>query len=204
MSEIKYLESLSKYLEKLPGVGKKTAQRYAYYICEKMSEEDVEHFANELVNTKKKMKRCKICGLLNDQEVCEICVSKYRERSQVMVVKDTKDVFAIENTKQYNGLYHVLNGLISPLEGIDPSDLNIDALEKRVKEDLTIQEIILATSFTPSGETTALYLEKILSRDQLTISRIGYGLPAGGDIEYVDELTLKRAIDSRVVNKEAL
>lgn len=204
MSEIKYLEPLAKYLEKLPGVGKKTAQRYAYYICEKMSEEDVEHLANELIHTRKKIKHCSVCGLLNDQEMCEICANKYRERSQIMVVKDTKDVFAIENTKQYNGLYHVLSGLISPLEGIDPSDLNIDTLEKRVKEDTNIKEVIIATSFTPSGETTALYLEKILSRENLTISRIGYGLPAGGDIEYVDELTLKRAIDSRVINKEVL
>ncbi len=197
MSEIKYLELLTKYLEKLPGVGKKTAQRYAYFICEKMSEEDVENFAKELVNTKKKIKHCKICGLLNDQDVCEICANKYREQSQIMVVKDTKDVFAIESTKQYNGLYHILNGLISPLEGIGPDELTIDLLEQRVKENDAIKEVIIATSFTPSGETTALYLERILKKEGLTISRIGYGLPAGGDIEYVDELTLKRAIDSR-------
>ena len=111
-----------------------------------------------------------------------------------MIVKDTKDVFAIEKTSQYNGLYHVLNGLISPLDGISPDDLNIESLENRLDE---IDEIIIATPFTPSGETTALYLERILNKDGLVISRIGYGLPAGGDIEYVDELTLKRAIDSR-------
>lgn len=202
MSEIKYLESLSKYLEKLPGVGKKTAQRYAYFICEKMSEEDVKNFSDELISTKKKIKHCSICGLLNDQDICEICSSKLRERSQIMVVKDTKDVFAIENTKQYNGLYHVLNGLISPLEGVGPDDLNITSLEKRIKENNDIEEIILATSFTPSGETTALYLERILGNENLIVSRIGYGLPAGGDIEYVDELTLKRAIDSRVNNNK--
>lgn len=200
MGEIKYLESLSKYLEKLPGVGKKTAQRYAYFICEKMNEEDVEKFASELINTKKKIRHCGICGLLNDQDICEICSSKFREQSQIMVVKDTKDVFAIENTRQYNGLYHVLNGLISPLEGVGPDDLNISSLEKRINENKTIKEIILATSFTPSGETTALYLEKILENEYVIVSRIGYGLPAGGDIEYVDELTLKRAIDSRVNN----
>ena len=111
-----------------------------------------------------------------------------------MVVKDTKDVFAIEKTGQYNGVYHVLKGLISPLEGIGPDDLNIDSLEKRINEN--VKEVILATSFTPSGETTALYLEKILKKDHIVVSRIGYGLPAGGDIEYVDELTLKRAIVS--------
>ncbi len=201
MSEIKYLEDLSKYLEKLPGVGKKTAQRYAYYICEKMSLEDVEKFSEQLMNTRKKIKHCSICGLLNDQEICEICSSKYRELSQIMVVKDTKDVFAIENTKQYNGLYHILGGLISPLDGIGPDDLNIDTLEKRIENSSTVKEIILATSFTPSGETTALYLEKILENNDIIISRIGYGLPAGGDIEYVDELTLKRAIDFRIKNK---
>ena len=113
-----------------------------------------------------------------------------------MVVKDTKDVLAIEKTNQYNGLYHVLNGLISPLDEIGPDELNIESLEKRINNN-EIKEIIIATSFTPSGETTALYLERILAKDSLKISRIGYGLPAGGDIEYVDELTLKRALDSR-------
>ena len=132
--------------------------------------------------------------MLSDKETCEICSSNYRERKQIMVVKDTKDVFAIEKTSQYNGLYHILNGLISPLDGVSPDDLNIESLEARLNE---IDEIIIATPFTPSGETTALYLERILNKEGLTISRIGYGLPAGGDIEYVDELTLKRAIDSR-------
>ena len=132
--------------------------------------------------------------MLTDKDTCEICSSSYREKKQIMVVKDTKDVFAIEKTSQYNGLYHVLNGLISPLDGVSPDDLNIQTLETRLDE---IDEIIIATPFTPSGETTALYLERILNKDNLVISRIGYGLPAGGDIEYVDELTLKRAIDSR-------
>lgn len=192
--EIKFLDSLAKSFEKLPGVGKKTAQRYAYYVVEKMSLEDTEQFATRLVETKKKIKYCNICGMLSDKETCEICSSNFRDKKQIMVVKDTKDVFAIEKTSQYNGLYHILNGLISPLDGVSPDDLNIESLEARLKE---IDEIIIATPFTPSGETTALYLERILQKDDLIISRIGYGLPAGGDIEYVDELTLKRAIDSR-------
>ena len=175
MSEIKFLEKLTNHLEKLPGVGKKTAQRYAYYIADKMSKEDVENFA---------------------KDVCDICASNYRDKTQIMIVKDTKDVLAIEKTNQYNGLYHVLNGLISPLDGIGPDELNIESLEKRINNN-EVKEIIIATSFTPSGETTALYLERILAKDSLKISRIGYGLPAGGDIEYVDELTLKRALDSR-------
>lgn len=192
--EIKFLDSLAKSFEKLPGVGKKTAQRYAYYVVEKLSLEDTEQFAKNLVETKKKIKYCNTCGMLSDKEICEICSSSYRDKKQIMIVKDTKDVFAIEKTSQYNGLYHVLNGLISPLDGISPDDLNIESLENRLDE---IDEIIIATPFTPSGETTALYLERILNKDGLVISRIGYGLPAGGDIEYVDELTLKRAIDSR-------
>ena len=192
--EIKFLDSLAKSFEKLPGVGKKTAQRYAYYVVEKLSIEETEQFAKNLVETKKKIRYCNTCGMLTDKTICEICSSSYRNKKQIMVVKDTKDVLAIEKTSQYNGLYHILNGLISPLDGISPDDLNIESLEARIDE---IDEIIIATPFTPSGETTALYLEKILAKDNLVISRIGYGLPAGGDIEYVDELTLKRAIDSR-------
>ena len=192
--EIKFLDNLAKSFEKLPGVGKKTAQRYAYYVVEKLSLEETEQFAKRLIETKNKIKYCNTCGMLTDKDTCEICSSSYREKKQIMVVKDTKDVFAIEKTSQYNGLYHVLNGLISPLDGVSPDDLNIQTLETRLDE---IDEIIIATPFTPSGETTALYLERILNKDNLVISRIGYGLPAGGDIEYVDELTLKRAIDSR-------
>lgn len=198
MNELKFLDELANHFEKLPGVGKKTAQRYAYYILEKMSIEEVENFSNVLVNSKNNIKHCSICGVLTNQSICEICSSGYRDKNKIMVVKDTKDVIAIEKTNQYNGLYHVLNGLIAPLEGISPDDLNIDSLEERVKN---VDEIIIATSFTPNGETTALYLERILKRDGLVVSRIGYGLPAGGDIEYVDELTLKRAIDSRTSSK---
>ena len=197
MKDIKFLDDLAQKFEKLPGVGRKTAQRYAYYIVEKMSTDEVSDFSNELIVTKEKVKNCKVCGMLTDQEVCSICSSSYRSKNQIMVVRDTKDVLAIERTNQYNGLYHTLGGLISLLDGISPDELNIASLEERVNNDEKIEEVIIATSFTPNGETTALYLEKILSKDNLTISRIGYGLPAGGDIEYVDELTLKRAIDAR-------
>ncbi len=199
MSDIKFLDDLAKHFEKLPSVGKKTAERYAYHIVEKLSLEDVQSFAESLIKTKEATKHCTICGMLSDQDVCPICSSNYRTKEQIMVVKDTKDVLAIEKTNQYNGLYHVLGGLISPLDGISPDELNIDSLEKRLDN---TKEVILATSFTPNGETTALYLEKILAKDGLIISRIGYGLPAGGDIEYVDELTLKRAIDSRKINQK--
>lgn len=198
MNELKFLDLLVNSFEHLPGVGKKTAMRYAYYVVEKMSEEEVNEFASQLITTKQKIKHCSICGILTNQDECEICTSKYRDTGTIVVVKDSKDAFAIESTNQYNGLYHILGGLISPMEGIGPDELNIDTLENRINDQ--VKEIIIATSFTPSGETTALYLEKILKRNNLIITRIGYGLPAGGDIEYVDELTLKRALEARRKN----
>ena len=200
MADLKFLDNLASLFELLPGVGKKTAKRYAYYVIEKMSDEQVDEFAKVLVETKNKVKNCSICGMLSIQEPCEICSAKLRNRSKIMVLKDTKDIIAIENMGEFNGLYHSLNGLISPMDGIGPNDLTIDLLEKRI--DKSVEELILATSFTPAGETTALYLEKILAREGLIISRLGYGLPAGGDIEYVDELTLKRALSNRTFNKK--
>lgn len=195
MDEFKFLENLSSCFEKLPSVGKKTASRYAFSVIEKMSEEEVERFARTLIETKKQIKKCKHCGMFTLNDICEICSDDYRNSDQIMVVKDVRDVIAIEKTKQYNGLYHVLGGLISPLEGVGPEQLNIESLESRITSDT--REIIISTSFTMAGETTALYLEKILSREGLTISRIGYGIPAGGDIEYVDSMTLKYALEGR-------
>lgn len=196
MSDIKFLDNLSNSFEMLPGVGKKTASRYAYSVIEKMSVEDVEKFAENLIKTKREVKNCLCCGILTLKDICEICTSSYRDKSKIMVLKDTKDILAIEKMGEYNGLYHSLNGLISPMEGVGPDDINIDNLEKRINSEL--KEIIIATSFTPQGETTAIYLEKILSKKGLVVSRLGYGLPAGGDIEYVDELTLKRALENRI------
>lgn len=199
MADLKFLDLLASSFEKLPGVGKKTAKRYAYYVVEKMSNESVTEFATALQETKSKVKNCSVCGMLSINEPCEICSSKLRNRTKIMVLKDTKDIIAVENMGVYNGLYHSLNGLISPMDGIGPNDLTIDLLEKRLND--TVEEVILATSFTPSGETTAIYLEKILAKENLVISRLGYGLPAGGDIEYVDELTLKKALSNRTINK---
>ncbi len=196
MSKLKFLEVLTNEFEKLPSVGKKTAQRYAYHVVEKLTLEETEHFAKIMLETKQNIKYCKTCGILTDKEICEICESELRDHKTIMVVKDSKDAFAIEKTGQYNGVYHILNGLISPVEGIGPDELNVDNLIKRI-DTKEIKEIIIATSFTPKGETTALYLENILKQKEVIISRIGYGLPAGGDIEYVDELTLKSAIESR-------
>ena len=196
MNEIKFLDPLIRSFEKLPGVGQKTATRYAFQVVEKLSEEDVEEFARILLETKQNVKHCSICNILTTTDICDICDNELREKDKILVVKDTKDVISLEKTKQYNGLYHVLGGLISPLEGVGPEQLNIESLESRITSDT--KEIIISTSFTMAGETTALYLEKILSREGLTISRIGYGIPAGGDIEYADELTLRKALSSRI------
>ncbi len=195
MPDFKFLENLSACFEKLPSVGKKTASRYAFSVIEKMSEADVERFARVLIETKKQVKKCKICGMFTLNDTCEICENTYRNHEQIMVVENTKDVIAIEKTGQYNGMYHILGGLISPLDGIGPEQLNISSLETRINDNA--KEIIISTSFTINGETTALYLEKILEKEGLIISRIGYGLPAGGDIEYVDSLTLKYALEGR-------
>lgn len=196
MSELRLLERLVASLEKLPGVGKKTATRYAYHIVERFSDDDVKALIDALIYTKENVKHCQTCHVLTDQTECEICQNPLRDHSQIMVVKDTKDVLSIEKSKQYNGVYHVLGGLISPLDGIGPDDINMESLEKRAK-DSSVKEVIIATSFTPSGETTALYIDKIIARPELVVSKIGYGLPAGGDIEYADELTLRRALEAR-------
>lgn len=200
MNEPVFLESLINYFEKLPGVGKKTAARYAYYVIEKLNDDQVIEFANTLVETKKSIQKCLVCGMLTNKDTCDICSSAYRNKKQIMIVKDTKDVVAVEKTNQFNGLYHVLNGLITPLEGVGPNELNLSSLEGRINGD--VEELILATPFTPQGEMTALYIEKIFKDLSVKISRIGYGLPAGGDIEYVDELTLKRALDARIETKK--
>ncbi len=197
MNELKFLEPLIVCFEKLPGVGQKTATRYAFQIVEKLSAEDVEEFAKTLVDIKEHIKHCEKCNILTTNDVCDICTDTLREQDKILVVKDTKDVISLEKTKQYNGLYHVLGGLISPLDGVGPDEISIKELEERCKNP-TIKEVILATSLTPQGETTALYLEKILKRENLDISRIGYGIPAGGDIEYADELTLRKALSARI------
>lgn len=197
MNELKFLEPLIASFEKLPGVGQKTATRYAFQVVEKLTQEDVEEFSRVLVEIKNSIRHCEKCNILTTKNLCEICENELRETDKILVVKDTKDVISLEKTKQYNGLYHVLGGLISPMDGIGPDELAIKELEERCKDE-NIKEVILATSLTPQGETTALYLEKILKREGLEITRIGYGIPAGGDIEYADELTLRKALSSRM------
>lgn len=180
--------------KKLPGVGAKSAERYAFTMLE-CNKEEVEELANALLEMKEKIKPCSICGNLTEEDECEICRNDKRDHSTICVVQSSKDILAMERTNEYKGIYHVLGGLISTSKGILPEDLNIDSLLKRI--DGTVNEIILATNATVEGETTALYLDKLLSSKGVLVTRIAYGIPIGGHLDYADELTLIKAIEGR-------
>ena len=196
MNEIKFLEPLIRSFEKLPGVGQKTATRYAFQVVEKLTEEEVEEFVKVLTETKQNVKHCAICNILTTTDVCDICDNELREKDKILVVKDTKDVISLERTKQYNGLYHVLGGLISPLDGIGPDELAINELEERCK-DIKIKEVIIATNPTTEGETTALYIAKLLEQKDVVVTRIAYGVPMGANLDYTDEFTILKALEGR-------
>ena len=189
----KKFENLISVFEKLPGVGAKTAQRYAFVLLEKSDDEINEIIQNVL--DVKTIKKCKICGFLSDEDECPLCKDQSRDRSKIMVVGYPQDVVAIERTGSYNGLYHVLNGLISSSKGIYPEDINIENLLKRI-ENIT-REIIIATSPTMDGEMTALYLDKILKDKGILVTRLAHGLPMGSSLDYADDLTLIKALDNR-------
>lgn len=194
-----YPKSISKLIEsfsKLPGIGPKTAERLAFYVANKLKEEDVLAFANSLITVKRDLMKCPICGNLTDQNPCYICKDQSRDRSIIAVVEENKDVIAMEKMKEYHGLYHVLNGTISPINGVGPQDINIASLLERLKND-ELKEVILATNTTMDGESTALYIAKLLDKTDLDITRIARGLPVGGGLEYVDEVTLLRALEGR-------
>ncbi len=186
-------------VSKLPGIGKKTALRLVLHLL-KRDEEQTQALADTLVAMRTKTQYCRKCHNLADGELCTICASHRRDPSVICVVEDTRDVLAIENTAQFKGLYHVLGGIISPVEGIGPGDLHIDSLLERLQgpERQDVREIILALSPTMEGDTTAFYLQKKLKPYQLRISTIARGVPIGGDLEYADEVTLGRSILSRI------
>ncbi|BDF59534.1 recombination protein RecR [Christensenellaceae bacterium] len=191
------LQSYSKLVAqfcKLPGIGAKTAQRLAYYIL-KMPETDVKQFALDMYDARRKVRYCKVCGNLCEGEVCEVCADVKRDRSVICVVKDARDVFAIEKTHEYRGLYHVLGGTISPLEGIGPDDIAIKPLLKRLGDE--VKEIILATNPDVQGEATAAYISRLLKGFDLKVSRIAHGIPIGAELEYADEITLAKALEGR-------
>ncbi|GAB3272523.1 recombination mediator RecR [Larkinella harenae] len=195
----KLIEDAVNEVAKLPGIGKKTALRLVLHLL-KRDEEQTQSLADTLVAMRSKVKHCRKCHNLSDNDLCSICASHKRDRSLLCVVEDTRDVLAIENTAQYKGMYHVLGGIISPIEGVGPSDLKIDSLIERLRnqDGDTIKEIILALSPTMEGDTTAFYLQKKLKAFPVKISTIARGVPIGGDLEYADEVTLGRSILSRI------
>lgn len=191
-------EPIAKLIEafmRLPGIGPKTAQRLAFFILG-MDEEDVMDLAKALVRAKRDLHTCAVCSNITDLETCSICSDKNRDRSVICVVQDPRDVIAMERTREYNGLYHVLHGAISPMEGIGPEDLRTPELLKRLEKD-EVQELILATNPNIEGEATAMYLSKLVKPFGLRVTRIAHGLPVGGDLEYADEVTLTKALEGR-------
>ncbi|HYE81466.1 MAG TPA: recombination mediator RecR [Clostridia bacterium] len=182
-------------LSKLPGVGNKTAQRLAFYILN-MSQEDVEQLSSSITDAKKNIKQCKICCNITDTDVCNICSNPRRDSAMICVVQDPKDVVAMEKTREYKGLYHVLNGAISPMEGIGPEEIRIKELLRRVADN-EIKEIILATNPNIEGEATAMYISRLLKPAGIKVTRIAHGVPVGGDLEYADEVTLMKALEGR-------
>jgi len=193
----KSLEELILYFKKLPGVGEKSAERLALSVVN-FSEEDVSGFSKAVVNVRKKLQKCKICASLTDSETCDICSSKYRKENIICVVEDYKSVFMFEKIGKFDGVYHVLEGLISPIDGINPDDINISSLIQRCKktEDL---EIIVALKPTIEGEATTMYITKMLKDHSAKVSRLSYGIPMGAEIDYLDALTLERALSDRQV-----
>ncbi|WDF75426.1 recombination mediator RecR [Mucilaginibacter sp. KACC 22773] len=198
----KLLENAVAEFAKLPGVGQKTALRLVLHLLNK-DKQDVERFSTTVSKLRNEIMFCSVCHNISDHAVCEICSSHKRDRSLICVVEDTRDVMAIENTNQYNGVYHVLGGLISPMDGVGPSDLQVDTLVERLKEN-EAKEIIFALSATMEGDTTLFYLNKRIKSFHITISTIARGIAFGGELEYVDEITLGRSIATRVPYENSL
>ncbi|MDE6356963.1 MAG: recombination mediator RecR [Eubacteriales bacterium] len=193
-----YGNSISKLIEelsKLPGIGGKSAQRLAFYIIN-MPMENAKALTDSILNAKENIKYCSICCNLTDKDPCQICSSEKRDKKTIMVVEDPRDMAAYEKTREYKGLYHILNGAISPMIGITPQDIKIKELIKRLNDD-NIEEVILATNPNIEGEATALYISKLLKPIGIKVSRIAHGVPVGGDLEFVDEVTLSRALEGR-------
>lgn len=192
----KLLEDAVNEFAKLPGVGQKTALRLVLHLLNREKEE-VSQFGNAIIRLREEIKHCVTCHNISDQDVCDICAANKREKEVICVVEDTRDVMAVENTSQYFGVYHVLGGLISPMDGIGPSDLFIDSLVQRVAT-TKVKEVILALSATMEGDTTLFYLYKRLKDFQIPITTIARGIAFGGELEYADEITLGRSIVTRV------
>lgn len=191
----KSIASLIEHFQKFPSVGPKSAQRMAFYLL-RMPKTEVEKFAQSMIDAKENTKTCEICFNLSSTSPCEICTSSQRDKSTICVVAETKDLIAIEKTNEYKGLYHVLQGLISPMDGIGADDIRIKELLNRLTDE-SVREVILALSPSVEGEATSLYLSKLIKPFGVKISRIAFGLPVGADLEYADEITIAKAIEGR-------
>ncbi|MBQ3970337.1 MAG: recombination protein RecR [Clostridia bacterium] len=189
------LARLIDQFNRLPGIGAKSAQRLAYYVLS-MPEEDAAAFSNAILDAHKNIHKCKKCCNLTDDELCPICKSMNRDKTTICVVEEPKDVVALEKTQEYSAMYHVLHGVISPLNGVGPDQLSIKELVSRVRED-NVKEVIMATNATAEGETTAIYISRLLKPLGVKVTRLAYGIPVGGDLEYADEVTLARALEGR-------
>ena len=189
------VERLIEEFARLPGIGQKTAQRLAFYVLD-MPKEDAQRFADAIMQAKNMVFTCKICQNLTDSEICPICSNPNRDPSVICVVADPRDVLAFERTREFNGLYHVLHGVISPMNHVGPDDIRIRELLQRVA-DTDVREVIIATNPDTEGEATAMYLARLLKPFGVTVTRLAYGIPVGGHLEYIDEVTLMRALEGR-------
>ena len=190
------IEKLIEGFEKLPSIGHKTAIRLAFHILD-ASDEEVTEFINAITNAKANLKYCSQCFNISDTDPCPICSSPKRDKTTICVVEDVKDVIAMERTHEFKGVYHVLHGSISPMNGIGPDEIIIKELLKRIQENKEIKEIIVATNPRVEGEATAMYISKILKPLGVKVTRIAHGIPVGGDLEYTDEITLTKALEGR-------
>ena len=191
----KQIGQLIRSLSSLPGIGEKTAGRLAFHIL-RLPQSEVDELARTIVDARKNVRYCKSCCTLTDQELCPICASTKRDHRTIMVVEGSRDMAAYERTKEYKGVYHVLHGAISPLQGIGPEDIRLKELMQRLQTE-DVEEVIIATNSSLEGETTAMYLSKLIKPTGVRVSRIASGVPVGGDLEYIDEVTLLRALEGR-------
>ena len=189
------LQKLIEQFARLPGVGRKTAQRFAFYVLD-LPEDKAKEFSSAILEAKSKIKKCAVCGNFTEGELCPICSAKGRETSLICVVEDPRDVLAFERTREYNGVYHVLHGVISPLNHVGPDDIRVRELLERVGKG-GVREVIMATNPDTEGEATAMYISRLLRPLEVRVTRLAYGIPVGGQLEYADEVTLLRALEGR-------
>ena len=192
---MKRLDDLVNVFAKLPGIGNKTAQRLAFNILQKSSEE-AEKLSNAIIDAKNNIRECSVCGNLTDKEKCNICLDSRREQDVICVVESPKDLMSMEKIKEFRGVYHVLNGVISPIAGTGPDDINLKSLLNRIHEN-DVKEIILATNPNVEGEATAMFISRLVQPFNIKVSRLAHGIPVGGDLEFTDEITLLKAMQGR-------